>query len=1155
MQMPSTQPTTATIVAPVSIDNNYFVDPISKDLPPTLNVEEPRSVNRHNITLPTNHHGEQQNLLQNTGTSLNRNGSQSSTEDNEQFHPASDSLDLDNNFTDSRIDEQLLQVDHIEPTVLCDSPIPSELPVYSPSDGDPLTDTIMLKKPDAFISLDSPQQQKQQQQQQQEQQQEPQKTKHHQRNSHSVSAPIPIITTSDQNGEEITNGTSNGSNMNQNVKVKPKKVLGNYTLTKTLGAGSMGKVKLAVHSLTNEKLAVKIIPRVLASEKEAKEKDPATKDENKETRTIREAAIMLLLHHPFIVQLKEVMVLPHHYYMFFEYVNGGQMLDYIISHGKLKEKHARKFSRQIVSALDYCHRNSIVHRDLKIENILISKSGSIKIIDFGLSNLYSPRGHLSTFCGSLYFAAPELLNAKLYTGPEVDVWSFGIVLYVLVCGKVPFDDQSMPALHAKIKRGVVEYPGWLSSDCKHLLSRMLVTNPVYRASLTEVMNHSWMKKGYDGPPENYLPPRTPLNLPLDSEVIRGMTGFEFGTEQDIKSRLENIIKSDSYQNSIRIHQYQQAVGISVHELKKKPSGLDYYRRKLAGSGGLTNEDKAITADPSQAVHPLISIYYLVREKIERDRLLQLGHIPKFGSSSSLLETSNIHIPHIPVPDPSHSGDNDNGYDTTIRGAMIPNNTNSNSPVIRRKTVPGTRPRSRINDDIELTNMASVPPAVDETEIPEELLDEASGELNFGKKSNEQSSTLSSSSISGGLMRRLSIAIGGQTRDIVSSPISPINSEASSPRPTSEHRRHDSTPNGPKKEGTGHFSSRFANILSRATSLSEADYRRHQRQRNSISGNRLSNGVKIPGSKVPVGELPQVENTTSISSTADRSFSQSSSSTSTPRRGLHQRSTSTSGASLIKTKIGKGSTAQEITTSGNDFNFLPSSSPHSPLPGGKADSYIRPVFLKGLFSVATTSTKPPSTIRQDLIRVLERIGVKWREGRGGFECVHIPSIDLKSVVNANNTTGGKNNQNLSTQTGPTNHHHAHLNNRNDRRGSVSSANSAGSTSSSSYKDSYTQGQDLHFSPDGEVRLSLTPSNGGNNTGNDRSQSSNDNSNIASTANVTELVVRFEIFIVKVPLLLGVHGLQFRRVAGDPWQYKNMSLAFLAIKKNPGFQPLV
>jgi len=100
--------------------------------------------------------------------------------------------------------------------------------------------------------------------------------------------------------------------------------------------------------------------------------------------------------------------------------------------------------------------------DLKIENILISQTGNIKIIDFGLSNLYDPMAHLSTFCGSLYFAAPELLNAKVYTGPEVDVWSFGVVLYVLVCGKVPFDDQSMPALHAKIKRGLVEYPVWLS---------------------------------------------------------------------------------------------------------------------------------------------------------------------------------------------------------------------------------------------------------------------------------------------------------------------------------------------------------------------------------------------------------------------------------------------------------------------------------------------------------------------------------------------------------------------------------------------------------------------------------------------------------------------------------------------------------------------
>jgi len=211
-------------------------------------------------------------------------------------------------------------------------------------------------------------------------------------------------------------------------------------------------------------VAVKIVPRGVTDDghQHQSKADRERAEHSKEVRTAREAAIVTLLDHPYICGMKDVVRTTYHWYMLFEYVNGGQMLDYIISHGRLKEKQARKFSRQISSALDYCHRNSIVHRDLKIENILISKTGDIKIIDFGLSNLFAPRSHLKTFCGSLYFAAPELLQAKAYTGPEVDVWSFGIVLYVLVCGKVPFDDQSMPALHAKIKKGIVDYPNWLS---------------------------------------------------------------------------------------------------------------------------------------------------------------------------------------------------------------------------------------------------------------------------------------------------------------------------------------------------------------------------------------------------------------------------------------------------------------------------------------------------------------------------------------------------------------------------------------------------------------------------------------------------------------------------------------------------------------------
>ncbi|KAJ2556163.1 Serine/threonine-protein kinase [Coemansia sp. RSA 1933] len=404
-------------------------------------------------------------------------------------------------------------------------------------------------------------------------------------------------------------------------------MVGPYQLAKTIGAGSMGKVKVALDTRTNKRVAAKIIPlqqpdapiyfptgldTTAAHLEHAKAREAydgpidaevepwktwlmtlalesrqdlaaairfpvriqrkvrllqpreryTTKDrerrENKDIRIVREVAINRLLHHPHICMLHDVVVHPNHYYIFQELVSGGQMLDYIISHGRLKEKHARKFARQIASAIDYCHHNSIVHRDLKIENILISANGNIKLIDFGLSNLYSPRSQLSTFCGSLYFAAPELLNAQPYTGPEVDLWSFGVVLYVLVCGKVPFDDQSMPALHAKIKRGHVEYPAWLSPECKHLLSRLLVVTPQRRATMGEVVRHPWMCRGY---PDNqlvnsYLPVRMPLisREQIDRAVVHEMAqyiGFGFGSEEEIRLGLEAILTEDWYRSWLK----------------------------------------------------------------------------------------------------------------------------------------------------------------------------------------------------------------------------------------------------------------------------------------------------------------------------------------------------------------------------------------------------------------------------------------------------------------------------------------------------------------------------------------------------------------------------------------------------------------------------
>ena len=321
--------------------------------------------------------------------------------------------------------------------------------------------------------------------------------------------------------------------------------------------------------------------------------------------------------------------------------------------------------------------------------------------------------HLSTFCGSLYFAAPELLNAKVYTGPEVDVWSFGVVLYVLVCGKVPFDDQSMPALHAKIKRGLVEYPAWLSAgawtdtnscrmttddsvaECKHILSRMLVTNPQLRSSLPDLLNHPWMARGFNGPPDPHLLRREPLRADeLDRHVIRSMTGFEFGTEDDIERRLVAILESEAYRRAVQYWESKRerprvwndslsnsslaiawdgatsmvggggnkAEVPSTPKKNKRFSGFDFYRRKLfspstspppspfaspspsqsqLSNHSLSDVNQKEPPDPTRGYHPLLSIYYLAREKMERDRVYGTGH---FASSQLSV------IPPQPAPE-------------------------------------------------------------------------------------------------------------------------------------------------------------------------------------------------------------------------------------------------------------------------------------------------------------------------------------------------------------------------------------------------------------------------------------------------------------------------------------------------------------------------
>ncbi|CAJ1054173.1 serine/threonine-protein kinase MARK1-like [Xyrichtys novacula] len=206
---------------------------------------------------------------------------------------------------------------------------------------------------------------------------------------------------------------------------------------------------------------------------------------------------MKILNHPNIVKLFEVIETDKTLYLVMEYASGGEVFDYLVAHGRMKEKEARAKFRQIVSAVEYCHQKRIVHRDLKAENLLLDADMNIKIADFGFSNEFTLGSKLDTFCGSPPYAAPELFQGKKYDGPEVDVWSLGVILYTLVSGSLPFDGQNLKELRERVLRGKYRIPFYMSTDCENLLKKLLVLNPSKRGSLQQIMRDRWMNAGYD----------------------------------------------------------------------------------------------------------------------------------------------------------------------------------------------------------------------------------------------------------------------------------------------------------------------------------------------------------------------------------------------------------------------------------------------------------------------------------------------------------------------------------------------------------------------------------------------------------------------------------------------------------------------------------
>uniref|UniRef100_A0A673KW08 non-specific serine/threonine protein kinase n=1 Tax=Sinocyclocheilus rhinocerous TaxID=307959 RepID=A0A673KW08_9TELE len=255
--------------------------------------------------------------------------------------------------------------------------------------------------------------------------------------------------------------------------------VGFYDIERTLGKGNFAVVKLARHRITKTEVAIKII-------------DKTQLDAVNLEKIYREVQIMKMLDHPHIIKLYQVMETKNMLYLVTEYAKNGEIFDYLAKHGRLSEPEARRKFWQILSAVEYCHNLNIVHRDLKAENLLLDGHMNIKIADFGFGNFFQPGKPLATWCGSPPYAAPEVFEGQQYEGPQLDIWSMGVVLYVLVCGALPFDGPSLPILRQRVLEGRFRIPYFMTEDCEHLIRRMLVLDPSKRLSIGQIKEHKWM---------------------------------------------------------------------------------------------------------------------------------------------------------------------------------------------------------------------------------------------------------------------------------------------------------------------------------------------------------------------------------------------------------------------------------------------------------------------------------------------------------------------------------------------------------------------------------------------------------------------------------------------------------------------------------------
>ena len=635
-----------------------------------------------------------------------------------------------------------------------------------------------------------------------------------------------------------------------------------------------------------------------------------------------------------------------------------------------------------------------------------------------------------------------------------------------------------------------------------MISRMLVTDPKQRLPLSEVMTHPWMTKGFNAPPESFLPHREPLQLPLDASVIEKMTGFDFGSNDFITRGLTRVIESEDYQHAVRLKN-REAASLTPGGEKRK-GVFDFYKRRNSISSrdtlpNLSAEALHLGTDPTSAYSPLISIYYLVREKQDRERLEVNPGALKIPSSPG---EKPLKLPDLPPPEAAY--------------------TNSNAFEMPGEKATGgrSRPRARTHGEDEITegvkkvNIKSTPasPAIVTTPAPPS-----------GKKE----------SMAGGLLRRFSTRRG---KDYNRDPHPPAlqlqpPDAAAPPRKSFSVRRArnkdsmspmiHSAGSQPQQSNlltpplsTGGAVARAGNkILGRSTSVNSGDYRRrkaHVEENEGGASPLLGDPPPTSGSdRSSIGGGPRVK----ISEPPPEDQKSA-----TPRSAT-LRTTKSLGHARRESIQARRSRREPRSPN------IPEDTDVGEETEGEGQGDIKRGFLKGLFSVSTTSSKPLPFIRADIVRVLNQLGVDYTEIKGGYSCRHAPSIDLKTVAEVSPAS-------------PDRQHFASPSHR--RRISFGVFN--GSDRDREDVRDLEKSSSRRQNPD----VSFTGSESEDEHGN-RRRGPADRPAGETTTHVNNdlgenLVLKFEIFIVKVPLF-SLHGIQFKKVAGGTWKYKNMAQKIL------------